>query len=101
MGSAKGRGRAAALPKAGMNWLRAIRRIHEQMMPRVDMISMKAVEDCFNGLMRHYQLKWTVAATLPRRKEPLTNADSKVDRSMVEPDQQREETRAADYRSRV
>ena len=75
MGIAKGRGRPAALPKTGMNWLRAIRRVHEQMMPRVDMIPMKAVEDCYNGLMRQYQLKWTVAATLPRRKEPLTNAD--------------------------
>jgi hypothetical protein len=75
MGIAKGRGRPAALPKTGMNWLRAIRRVHEQMMPRVDRIPMKAVEDCYNGLMRHYQLKWTVAATLPRRKEPLTNAD--------------------------
>jgi hypothetical protein len=75
MGVAKGRGRDAALPKAGMNWLRGIRRVHEQMMPRVVMVPMKSVQECYNGLMRQYQLKWTVAPTLPVRKEPLTNAD--------------------------
>ena len=75
MGIAKGRGRSAALPKAGMNWLRGIRRVHEQMMPKVEMVPMKTVQECFDGLMRQYQLRWTVAATLPVRKEPLTNSD--------------------------
>ena len=75
MGLAKGRGRVAALPKAGMNWLRGVRRVHEQMMPKVVMVPMKAVQECYDGLMRQYQQKWTVAATLPVRKEPLTNSD--------------------------
>ena len=75
MGLAKGRGRVAALPKAGMNWLRGIRRVHEQMMPKVVMVPMRAVQECYDGLMRQYQQKWTVAATLPVRKEPLTNSD--------------------------
>ncbi len=58
-----------------MNWLRGIRRVHEQMMPRVVMVPMKSVQECFDGLMRQCQLKWTVAPTLPVRKRPLTNAD--------------------------
>jgi len=33
------------------------------------------VQGCYDGLMRQYQLRWTVAATLPVRKEPLTNSD--------------------------
>jgi hypothetical protein len=45
------------------------------MMPRVVMVPMKSVQECYNGLMRQHQLKWTVAPTLPVRKEPLTNAD--------------------------
>ena len=72
MNGVKGRGREEALPRAGMNWLRGVRRVHEQMIPSVKMVPMKAVGECYNGLVRQYQLKWSVAATL---KEPLTNAD--------------------------
>lgn len=49
MGVAKGRGREAALPGAGMNWLRGIRRIHEQMIPSVTMVPMKSVSECYMG----------------------------------------------------
>ena len=55
--------------------MRGTRRVHEQMMPRVVMVPMKSVQECYDGLMRQYQLKWTVAPTLPVRKKPLTNAD--------------------------
>ena len=54
MGVAKGRGREAALPGAGMNWLRGIRRVHGQMIPSVTMVPMKSVSECYNGLMKQY-----------------------------------------------
>ena len=51
MGVAKGRGRAAALPKAGMNWLCGVRRVHEQMIPKVVMVPMKTVQGLCRGTM--------------------------------------------------
>ncbi len=50
MGGAKGRGREAALPVAGMDWLRGIWRVHEQMIPSVTMVPMKSVSECYDGL---------------------------------------------------
>ncbi len=51
MGVAKGRGREAVLPGAGMNWLRGIhvRRVHGQMIPSVTMVPMKSVSECYMG----------------------------------------------------
>ena len=73
----KGRGTAHPNPASVRAWIAAVRTIHQEMIPSVKMIEMEAVQNTFKALLIHFQLTYSVLASLNQRKEPFTNAHIK------------------------
>ena len=71
----KGRGRvvADALPGSALNWIRAIRRVHQEMSPPIIMVPINTLGNTMRGMLKEFQLKHGVKASLAQRKEPLRN----------------------------
>jgi len=70
----KGRGRVAdALPGSALNWIRAIRRVHQEMSPPIIMVPINTLGSTMKGLLKEFQLKHGVKASLAQRKGPLRN----------------------------
>ena len=75
----KGRGKVVdALPGSALNWIRAIRKVHQEMSPPIIMVPINTVDSTMRGLLKEFQLKHGVKASLAQRKEPLRNEHIKA-----------------------
>ena len=64
----------AADPRSAVKKLQAVRRIHRQRWPPIEMVPMSAVANVLKGMMREYIDKHGFRSLVPRRKLPLTNS---------------------------
>jgi hypothetical protein len=63
----------AADPRSAVKKLYAVRRIHRQRFPPVEMVSMSAVNALLKGMMRDFIATHGFRSLVPKRKLPLTN----------------------------
>jgi len=63
----------AADPRSAVKKLHAVRRIHRQRFPPVEMVSMSAVNALLKGMMRDFIATHGFRSLVPKRKLPLTN----------------------------
>lgn len=64
----------AADPRSAVKKLQAVRRIHRQRWPPIEMVPMSAVANVLKGMMREYIDTHGFRSLVPRRKLPLTNS---------------------------
>ena len=65
------RGRQAGLPSSVANVVQGVRRAHENLIPPVHMVPMKAVQTTLNGINQRYLEEYGYAKMIPRRAEPF------------------------------